>query len=112
MIAVLGLSTKHRFHSSGLRVRSTGTILCTTSVQRYDTDNLTRSLRLSLVLAAFAVLLRPTNAIIWLALGTVILTRATLDGKSPLTKSVFLILVREVLLCGWVVNHAHLSISC
>ncbi|CAJ2506227.1 Uu.00g003570.m01.CDS01 [Anthostomella pinea] len=58
------------------------------------------SLRYSIVLAAFAVLLRPTNALIWLAIGTLVLTRATLSGKSPLTQRVFLILLREAMLCG------------
>ncbi|XXH05210.1 ornithine aminotransferase [Hypoxylon texense] len=56
--------------------------------------------RLSLVLAAFAVLLRPTNILIWLAIGTLALTRATLSGKSPLTRSNLLIVYREVILCG------------
>ncbi|KAI0603282.1 Alg9-like mannosyltransferase family-domain-containing protein [Biscogniauxia sp. FL1348] len=58
------------------------------------------SLRLSLVLAAFAVLLRPTNVLIWLAIGTLVLTRATLTGKSPLTRRVLLVLFREAILCG------------
>lgn len=58
------------------------------------------SLRLSLVLAALAVLLRPTNALIWLAIGTLLLTRLSLDGKSPLTRANLLILVREAILCG------------
>ncbi|KAI0024966.1 glycosyltransferase family 22 protein [Xylariomycetidae sp. FL0641] len=58
------------------------------------------SLRKSLVLAAFAVLLRPTNALIWLAVGTLILTRATMSGQSPLTGRVFFVLFREAVLCG------------
>ncbi|KAI5928760.1 Alg9-like mannosyltransferase family-domain-containing protein [Camillea tinctor] len=58
------------------------------------------SLRLSLVLAAFAVLLRPTNVLIWVAIGTLVLTRATLAGKSPLTRRVLLVLFREAILCG------------
>ncbi|ERS96786.1 hypothetical protein HMPREF1624_06995 [Sporothrix schenckii ATCC 58251] len=41
-----------------------------------------RRLRLSLVLAATAVILRPTNILIWLALITVTVTRLTLDGGS------------------------------
>lgn len=41
-----------------------------------------RRLRLSLVLAATAVVLRPTNILIWLALLTVTVTRLTLDGGS------------------------------
>ncbi|KAI0481190.1 glycosyltransferase family 22 protein [Xylariaceae sp. FL0804] len=58
------------------------------------------SLRCSLVLAAFAVLLRPTNLFIWLAIGTLAVTRATLSGSSPLNLRVFLLLIREALLCG------------
>ncbi|KAH9884589.1 glycosyltransferase family 22 protein [Xylariomycetidae sp. FL2044] len=58
------------------------------------------SLRSSLVLAALAVLLRPTNALIWLALGTLTLTRFTLSGKSPLYRSTLLVLFREIFLCG------------
>ncbi|KAI0382937.1 glycosyltransferase family 22 protein [Hypomontagnella monticulosa] len=56
--------------------------------------------RLSLILAAFAVLLRPTNALIWMAIGILVLTRATLSGKSPLTRRNLLIMYREVILCG------------
>ena len=58
------------------------------------------SLRVSLILAAFAVLLRPTNIFIWLAVLTLTLTRFTLDGASPLRKSTLLVLVREVVVCG------------
>lgn len=58
------------------------------------------SLRLSLVLAALAVLLRPTNVLIWLAIGTLMLTRLTLDGKSPLTRDTLLVLFREIIVCG------------
>ncbi|KAI1102244.1 glycosyltransferase family 22 protein [Jackrogersella minutella] len=65
-----------------------------------ETWNQINSLRLSLISAAFAVLLRPTNVLIWLAIGTLALTRATLGGKSPLTRRNLLIIYREVLLCG------------
>ncbi|KAI1085812.1 glycosyltransferase family 22 protein [Whalleya microplaca] len=65
-----------------------------------ETWSQVNSLRLSLVLAAFAVLLRPTNALIWLAVGTLVLTRATLDGKSPLTRRNLLVVFREAILCG------------
>lgn len=58
------------------------------------------SLRLSLVLAAIAVLLRPTNILIWLAIITLTVTRLTLDGVSPLNQTTLLVLVREVALCG------------
>ncbi|KAI0168489.1 glycosyltransferase family 22 protein [Pestalotiopsis sp. NC0098] len=58
------------------------------------------SLRLSIVFAAFAILLRPTNAFIWAAVGTLALTRLTMDGRSPLTTKTVLVLIREALLCG------------
>ncbi|OTA66579.1 glycosyltransferase family 22 protein [Hypoxylon sp. EC38] len=66
----------------------------------FETWSQINSLRLSLILAAFAVLLRPTNVLIWLAIATLALTRATLNGKSPLTRRNLLIVYREVLLCG------------
>lgn len=58
------------------------------------------SLRVSLFLAATAVLLRPTNVIIW---GTVVLvafTRLGLSGKTPVTSRVVFVLLREAVLCG------------
>ncbi|KAK0753063.1 Alg9-like mannosyltransferase family-domain-containing protein [Schizothecium vesticola] len=58
------------------------------------------SLRISLVLAAFAVILRPTNILVWLGILTITLTRFTLDGASPLQTSTLLTLAREVILCG------------
>ncbi|KAI1777526.1 glycosyltransferase family 22 protein [Hypoxylon cercidicola] len=70
------------------------------SIPIFATWNQINKLRLSLVLAAFAVLLRPTNILIWMAIGTLALTRATLGGKSPLTRSNLLVIYREVFLCG------------
>ncbi|KAI0532897.1 Alg9-like mannosyltransferase family-domain-containing protein [Xylaria digitata] len=67
----------------------------------FKTSSHVNSLRLSLLLAAFAVLLRPTNIFIWMAICTLVLTRFTLDGKSPLDKRVLFILFREVLVCGF-----------
>ncbi|KAI1467116.1 glycosyltransferase family 22 protein [Daldinia caldariorum] len=58
------------------------------------------NLRLSLILAAFAVLLRPTNILIWAAISTLTLTRATLSGKSPLTLRNCFMIYREVVFCG------------
>ncbi|KAF2970570.1 hypothetical protein GQX73_g2989 [Xylaria multiplex] len=66
----------------------------------FKTPSRINSLRLSLLLAAFAVLLRPTNIFIWVAICTLVLTRFTLDGKSPLDKRVLFILFREVFVCG------------
>lgn len=57
-------------------------------------------LRISLVLAAIAVLLRPTNIFIWISILTLTLTRFTLDGKSPLQKSTIIVLFREIVICG------------
>ncbi|KAI1376793.1 glycosyltransferase family 22 protein [Hypoxylon crocopeplum] len=70
------------------------------SIPVFETWGQINSLRLSLTLAAFAVLLRPTNILIWMAVGTLALTRATLGGKSPLTRRNLLVVYREVLLCG------------
>ncbi|KAI1484020.1 glycosyltransferase family 22 protein [Daldinia sp. EC12] len=70
------------------------------SIPIFQTRGQINNLRLSLILAAFAVLLRPTNVLIWAAIGTLAVTRATLSGKSPLTLRNFLILYREVVFCG------------
>ena len=58
------------------------------------------SLRASLALAAFAVILRPTNVLIWATIFFIVLTRATLKGTGPLPVSVLLILLREGIICG------------
>lgn len=60
------------------------------------------SLRLSLFLAAIAVLLRPTNILIWLGILTFTVARFTLDGVSPINQGVLGRLVREITLCGLV----------
>ncbi|KAB5570600.1 glycosyltransferase family 22 protein [Coniochaeta sp. 2T2.1] len=70
------------------------------TLQRQSSVN---GLRLSLGLAAVAVLLRPTNIFIWLAIVTLALIRFTLDGVSPLRQSALLVLVREAVVCGSVV---------
>lgn len=57
-------------------------------------------LRISLVLAAFAVVLRPTNLLIWIAVAGVTLARVSLQGESPLTGRDALVLLREAILCG------------
>lgn len=59
------------------------------------------SLRLSIGLAAIAVILRPTNILIWGAIGIVILTGFTSEGESPLDTWTYVIIIREVLLCGY-----------
>lgn len=58
------------------------------------------SLRVSLILAAVAVLLRPTNLLIWLGVLTLTVTRLTLDGEPPIKGSTLLVLVKEIIVCG------------
>ncbi|KFA75140.1 hypothetical protein S40288_02828 [Stachybotrys chartarum IBT 40288] len=60
-------------------------------------------LRASLCLAALAVVLRPTNLLIWVTILAVTLSRATLRGPSPLSSTVLWVLFREVLACGTLV---------
>lgn len=72
---------------------------CESSVL-FSTSSQVNGLRVSLLLAAFAVLLRPTNIFVWVAIGTLALTRFTLGGNSPLDRRVLFILFREVFLCG------------
>ncbi|CAK7273605.1 glycosylphosphatidylinositol anchor biosynthesis [Sporothrix epigloea] len=76
---------------------SSWSALCTTAD--------TRRLRLSLLLAATAVVLRPTNALIWLALLTITVTRLTLDGPAMpfLGARVLGRLIAEALGCGGLV---------
>lgn len=60
-----------------------------------------RQLRVCLLLAATAVVLRPTNLLIWAALLTVTVTRLTLDGvSSGLPRAVLLRLAVEIAACG------------
>ncbi|EXK95104.1 GPI mannosyltransferase 3 [Fusarium oxysporum f. sp. raphani 54005] len=58
------------------------------------------SLRASLCLAALAVVLRPTNVLIWATIVFFTLTRISLQGSSPLTISTVFALIREAILCG------------
>jgi len=53
-------------------------------------------------LAAIAVLLRPTNILIWLGVLTFSLLRFTLDGASPIQPAVLRTFGREVIVCGLV----------
>ncbi|TFB02265.1 GPI mannosyltransferase 3 [Trichoderma ghanense] len=57
-------------------------------------------LRASLCLAALAVVLRPTNVLIWLTIVFLALTRISLQGNSPLSLSTVAVLFREAILCG------------
>ncbi|KAK8095342.1 GPI mannosyltransferase [Apiospora kogelbergensis] len=66
----------------------------------FGTPGAVNSLRLSIGLAAIAVILRPTNILIWGAIGIVILTGFTSEGESPLDTWTYVIIIREVLLCG------------
>lgn len=58
------------------------------------------NVRISLCLAALATVLRPTNVLIWLTIAGMALTRVSLKGPSPLSRSLVLVLGREALLCG------------
>ncbi|KAK4250558.1 glycosyltransferase [Corynascus novoguineensis] len=58
------------------------------------------SLRISLVLAAIAVLLRPTNILIWLVILGISVTRLTPLGNSTMEMSALIILFREIVICG------------
>ncbi|KUI61903.1 GPI mannosyltransferase 3 [Cytospora mali] len=58
------------------------------------------SLRISLFLAAIAVLLRPTNVFIWATVSLVAVTRLGLSGKTPVTSRVVFVILREAVLCG------------
>jgi len=59
-----------------------------------------QSLRVSLLLAAVAVLLRPTNLLVWLGILTFAVIRLTLDGASPIQSVTLFKLAREIVLCG------------
>lgn len=58
------------------------------------------SLRRSLCLAALAIILRPTNVLIWATIAGMALTRVSLKGTSPMTWSTVFVLAREAILCG------------
>ncbi|RGP63097.1 gpi mannosyltransferase 3 [Fusarium longipes] len=57
-------------------------------------------LRASLCFAALAVVLRPTNVLIWATIVFFTITRISLQGPSPLTPWTVFILIREAILCG------------
>jgi phosphatidylinositol glycan class B len=57
-------------------------------------------LRASLCLAALAVVLRPTNLLIWAAVLGSTLFNLTRGGLSPVSTSTLAVLVREIVLCG------------
>ncbi|KAM0236363.1 hypothetical protein ACHAPO_004995 [Fusarium lateritium] len=58
------------------------------------------SLRASLCLAALAVVLRPTNALIWTTIVLFTITQISFQGPSPLSLSIVFTLIREAILCG------------
>ena len=58
------------------------------------------SLRLSLLLAAIAVLLRPTNLLIWLPVLLLTLRPTLVSAPTNPSPSTILVLLREVILCG------------
>lgn len=65
-------------------------------------------LRVCLCLAALAIVLRPTNVLIWTTIAGLTITRASFRGASPLTPSTVLVLIREAVLCGSLVLGASL----
>ncbi|KAK2062455.1 Alg9-like mannosyltransferase [Colletotrichum caudatum] len=67
------------------------------------------SLRFSLILAALAVLLRPTNVLIWVTVATATLIRPFFTRRSVLAAQTVLILIREALLCGALVLSVSLA---
>ncbi|RDA89797.1 hypothetical protein CP533_3327, partial [Ophiocordyceps camponoti-saundersi (nom. inval.)] len=56
--------------------------------------------RASLCLAALAVVLRPTNVLIWATVAVLALTRFSLHGPSPLTRASVWALAVDAVLCG------------
>lgn len=60
-------------------------------------------LRISLVLAAFSCILRPTNLLIWGALVFVTLTRLGLSGTTRAILGDWMIVARESCLCGYAI---------
>ncbi|KAG6271046.1 hypothetical protein E4U48_003602 [Claviceps purpurea] len=56
--------------------------------------------RISLCLAAFAVILRPTNILIWATLVIMAYARVSLKSETPTTRPNLFLLAREVILCG------------
>ncbi|ATY62109.1 Alg9-like mannosyltransferase [Cordyceps militaris] len=57
-------------------------------------------LRVCLCLAALAIVLRPTNLLIWLTIAGLTVTRLSFRGASPFGISTIAVLVREAILCG------------
>ncbi|KAF6803507.1 GPI mannosyltransferase 3 [Colletotrichum sojae] len=68
------------------------------------------SLRLSLTLAAIAVLLRPTNILVWATVAVATLARPLATRNSVLTPKTLLLLLREAIFCG--LFALSLSLSC
>jgi phosphatidylinositol glycan class B len=60
------------------------------------------NLRICLVLAGIACILRPTNLLIWGSLVLISYTRMGLNGNTRATTHDFAILLRESILCGYV----------
>ncbi|OAR05699.1 hypothetical protein LLEC1_05764 [Akanthomyces lecanii] len=58
------------------------------------------SLRVCLCLAASAIVLRPTNVLIWITIAGLTVTRVSFRGASPLSISTIAVLVREATVSG------------
>ncbi|TLS23262.1 uncharacterized protein PpBr36_05981 [Pyricularia pennisetigena] len=63
-------------------------------------DSTSSTLRESLLLAATAVVLRPTNLLVWVGILTVAATRFTLDGRSPLDTGSIVSLMVNIIISG------------
>jgi GPI mannosyltransferase 3 len=61
------------------------------------------SLRVSLLLAALAVVLRPTNLLIWLAVGGLAITRLSLSPSHSFDNDAGTVLIREAVICGSII---------
>lgn len=67
-------------------------------------------LRSALCLASLAVILRPTNLFIWIPMLGLSVLRIGLEGPSPVTPKIILLVVREIIVCGSLI--LGLSIVC
>lgn len=67
-------------------------------------------LRVALCLASLAVILRPTNLFIWASVIGLSIFRTGLQGPSPVTFNVILLVLQEIVVCGSVV--LGISLAC
>lgn len=75
----------------------------------FSTRKELNQLRLSLIFAGIACILRPTNLMIWGALIFITMTRLGLIGITRATFDDWMIVVRESILCGYVPHSRRLA---